>query len=254
MNKSNIHPKAKIEKNVIINDFCTIEEDVKIGQGTWIGPNVSIFNGAEIGENCKIYPGAIIASDPQDLKYKGEKTKVIIKKNTIIREYVTINKATKANIETFIGENVLIMAYSHIAHDCIIHDNVILVNNSSLSGHVEIFEHAIIGGVTAIQQFIKIGAHSYISGGSLVRKDIPPFIKAAGAPLSYYGVNSIGLARKNFNNNKINEINNIYRLIFQSNLNVTQAIKKINKEFKKSKEKNTITDFIANCKNGILKR
>lgn len=251
---SNIHPESEIAKNVKISSFCTIEKDVKIGEGTWIGPNVSICNGARIGKNCKIYQGAIISSDPQDLKYKGEKTKTIIKDNTTIREYVTINKGTKANIETIIGSNVLVMAYSHIAHDCIIHDNVILVNNSSLSGHVEIFEHAIIGGITAIQQFIKIGPYAYVSGGSLVRKDIPPFIKAAGAPLSYYGVNSIGLSRKNFNNNKINEINNIYRVMFQSNLNVTQAIKKINNEFKDSKEKKIIINFISNSKNGILKR
>ncbi len=250
---SNISPKAKIGKGVKIESFVNISEDVEIGDGSWIGPNVTIMDGARIGKNCKIFPGAVISAIPQDLKFEGEKSIVIIGNNTTVREFATINRATNYSGVTSVGDNCLIMAYVHIAHDCQIASNVILVNSVQLGGHVEIDEHAIIGGISAVHQFVKIGSHTMISGGSLVRKDIPPYIKVAKEPLSYVGVNSIGLSRKGFSEEKILEIQNVYRNIFQSNLNYTQALESIKKNFNSNKEINNIIQFISKSERGIIK-
>ena len=188
---SYIDPQAKLAKNVVVEPFVTIEKNVEIGSGTWIGSNVTIMEGARIGENCEIFPGAVISAIPQDLKFEGEESLAIIGDNTIIRECATINRATKATGKTIVGKNCLIMAYAHIAHDCVIGNNAIVVNNVAMGGHVEIGEHAIIGGLTAVHQFIKIGKHCMVSGGSLVRKDIPPYVKAGREPLSFIGINSM---------------------------------------------------------------
>jgi UDP-N-acetylglucosamine acyltransferase len=187
-----IHPEAKIASNVVIEPFTTIHRNVEVGEGTWIGSNVTINEGARIGKNCKIYPGAVISSIPQDLKFTGEETITVVGDNTVIREFVTISRGTVDKFKTEIGKNCLVMAYVHIAHDCIIGDNCILVNSVQLAGHVHIDNYAIIGGSSAVHQFVKIGAHAMVSGGSLVRKDVPPFTKAAREPLSYCGINSIG--------------------------------------------------------------
>ncbi len=250
---SNISPKAKIGKGVKIESFVNICEDVEIGDGSWIGPNVTIMNGARIGKNCKIFPGAVISAIPQDLKFEGEKSIAIIGNNTTVREFATINRATNYSGITSVGDNCLIMAYVHIAHDCQIASNVILANSTQLGGHVEIDEHAIIGGISAIHQFVKIGSHTMISGGSLVRKDIPPYIKVAKEPLCYIGVNSVGLSRKGFSEEKILEIQNIYRNIFQSNMNYTQALESIKKNFNSNKEINNIIQFISKSERGIIK-
>jgi UDP-N-acetylglucosamine acyltransferase len=201
---SRVHPEAKIAEGVSIESFVTIEKDVEIGENTWIGPNVVIMDGARIGKNCKIYPGAVISGPPQDLKFKGEITTAEIGDNTIIREYVTLNRGTASKGKTVIGSNCLVMAYVHIAHDCIIGNNVIIVNSVGLAGEIEIGDWAIIGGMTAVHQFVRIGTHAMVGGGSLVRKDIPPFVKASREPLSYVGVNSIGLRRRQYSNEKIN--------------------------------------------------
>ncbi len=250
---SNISPKAKIGKEVKIESFVSISDDVEIGDGCWIGSNVTIMDGARIGNNCKIFPGAVISAIPQDLKFGGEKSIVKIGDNTTVREFATINRATNFSGVTSIGENCLIMAYVHVAHDCQIANNVVLVNSVQLGGHVEIAEHAIIGGISAIHQFVKIGSHAMISGGSLVRKDVPPYIKVAKEPLSFIGINSIGLSRKGFSEEKILEIQNIYRSIFQSNLNYTQALEKIKNEFPKNDEINNIIKFISESERGIIK-
>ena len=250
---SNISPKAKIGKGVKIESFVNICEDVEIGDGSWIGPNVTIMDGARIGKNCKIFPGAVISAIPQDLKFEGEKSFAIIGNNTTVREFATINRATNYSGITSVGDNCLIMAYVHIAHDCQIASNVILANSAQLGGHVEIDEHAIIGGISAIHQFVKIGSHTMVSGGSLVRKDIPPYIKVAKEPLCYIGVNSVGLSRKGFNAEKILEIQNIYRNIFQSNMNYTQALESIKKNFNSNKEINNIIQFISKSERGINK-
>lgn len=252
-NNANVHPKAKIGKNVIISPFTTIEEDVIIGDNTWIGPNVCIFNGARIGENCKIFPGAIISPVSQDLKYSGEETTTEIGNNTVIREFVTVHKGTADKLKTSIGDNCLIMAYAHIAHDCIIGNNVIIANYTGLAGHVTVDDYAIIEGMVGIQQFIHIGQHSFIAGKSAVRKNVPPFIKAARDPLTYAGVNSVGLRRRGFSNDTIMQIEDIYRSLYVKGLNVTNALKIIEVESPKSKEKEIIVNFIEESTKGIIR-
>ena len=248
-----VNPQAKVAKNVVIEPFVTIDKNVIIGEGTWIGPNVTIMEGARIGNNCKIYPGAVISAPPQDLKYNGEETTVTIGDNTTIREFVTINRGTKANMETVIGNNCLLMAYVHIAHDCIIGNNCILANAATLAGHIVIDDWAIIGGLSAVHQFVNIGSHTMISGGSLVRKDVPPFTKSAREPLSYVGINSIGLRRRGFSFEKIKEIQDIYRIIYLRGYNVTQAIDVIEAEMPATSERDEILSFISKSSRGIMK-
>ena len=250
---SYVHPGAKIDKTVVIEPFVTIENNVVIGQGTWVGSNVTIMEGARIGENCRIFPGSVISAIPQDLKFNGEDSVVEIGNNTTIRECATINRGTSVTGKTIIGENCLIMAYSHVAHDCLIGNNCVIANSVALAGHVTIGDYAILGGNAAVHQFVAIGKHSMISGGSLVRKDIPPYVKAAREPLSFIGINSIGLRRRGFTEEKITEIQNIYRILFQKNNNNSQAIIKIETELKSSPERDEITSFVRNSGRGIMK-
>jgi UDP-N-acetylglucosamine acyltransferase len=250
---SYVHPSAKIANNAVIEPFVTIDKNVTIGKGSWIGSNVTIMEGATIGENCRIFPGAVISAIPQDLKFGGEKSEVIIGDNTTIRECVTINRGTEATGKTEIGNNCLLMAYCHVAHDCYIGNNCVIVNSVALGGHISIGDWVIIGGLSAIHQFVHIGSHAMISGGALVRKDVPPFVKAAREPLSFVGINSIGLRRRGFKDEKIQEIQNIYRILFQSNKNTTQAIAKIEAELPASPEKDNIISFIQNSGRGIMK-
>jgi UDP-N-acetylglucosamine acyltransferase len=248
-----VHPQAKVAKNVVIEPFVNIEKNVEIEEGTWIGSNVTIMEGARIGKNCRIFPGAVISAIPQDLKFSGEETLVKIGDNTTVREFVTINRGTKANMETVIGNNCLLMAYVHIAHDCIIGDNVILANAAMLAGHITIDNWAIIGGMSAVHQFVQIGAHSFISGGALVRKDVPPFTKAAREPISYVGINSIGLRRRGFSNERINAIQDIYRIIYLKGYNVSQAVAIIEADVPATPDRDEILQFINQSTRGMMK-
>lgn len=248
-----VHPGAKIAKNVVIEPFTTIHNNVKIGEGTWIGSNVTIMEGARIGKNCNIFPGAVISAVPQDLKYNDEDTTVEIGDNVTIRECVTINRGTTDRMKTVIGDNCLIMATAHIAHDCVLGENSIIVNGVALAGHVTIGKYAIIGGLSAIHQFIHVGDHAMVSGGSLVRKDVPPFTKAAKEPLSYVGINSIGLRRRGFTKEKIREIQNIYRILYQKSYNNSQALGIIEAEMEATNERDEIIQFIRNSQRGIMK-
>jgi UDP-N-acetylglucosamine acyltransferase len=248
-----IHPKAVIGKDVTISPFSYIDEDVVIGDGTWIGPNVTIFAGARIGKGCKIFPGAVISAIPQDLKYKGEPTLVEIGDNTTLRECVTVNRGTSDKMRTAIGSNCLLMAYVHIAHDCILGDNVIIANSVNLAGHVDIEDWVIIEGGTGVGQFVRIGAHAFVSGLTGVRKNVPPFTKAAREPLQYVGVNSVGLRRRGFSNEIILEIEDIYRTLYVKGLNVSNALAIIEQEAPASKEKDQILNFIRNSKDGIMR-
>ena len=208
-----INSSSDIARNVVIDPFVTIEKDVVIGEGTWIGSNATIMEGARIGRNCKIFPGAVISAIPQDLKFKGERSLTIIQDNCTIRECATINRGTLARGQTVIGENCLIMAYCHVAHDCVVGTNCIFSNGSTLAGHTNVGDNVILAGMTAIHQFCSIGDHAFVTGGSLVRKDVPPFVKAGREPLSYVGINSVGLRRRGFSVEKIREIQNIYRIM-----------------------------------------
>lgn len=248
-----VHPQAKVANNVVIEPFVNIEKNVIIEEGTWIGSHVTIMEGARIGKNCRIFPGAVIAAIPQDLKFDGEETIVKIGDNTTIREFTTINRGTKASYETVVGNNCLLMAYVHVAHDCSIGDNVILANAATLGGHIRIDDWAIVGGLAAVHQFVQVGAHAMISGGALIRKDVPPFVKAAREPLSYVGVNSIGLRRRGFTNDQINHIQDIYRYIYLKKQNVSQAVNYIEAEIPASPERDEILAFIARSTRGIMK-
>jgi UDP-N-acetylglucosamine acyltransferase len=248
-----VHPEAQIADNVVIEPFVSIDKDVVIGEGTRIGSNVTIFPGVRIGKNCRIFPGAVIGAIPQDLKFRGEYTTVEIGDQTTIREFVTVNRGTAARGKTTVGSNCLIMAYVHIAHDCSVGNNVILVNNTQLAGEVIVDDWAIISGMTAVHQFCHIGSHVMISGGSLVRKDVPPFIKAGREPLSYVGINSIGLRRRNYNNDKIREIQDIYRYLYQKGLNTAQAVEIIEAEMPATPERDEILLFVKDSKRGIIR-
>jgi len=248
-----VHPGAKIAKNVVIEPFTTIHNNVTIGEGSWIGSNVTIMEGARIGKNCSIFPGAVISAMPQDLKYQGEDTTVHIGDNTTIRECATINKGTSDRMKTVIGNNCLIMAYCHIAHDCVVGDGCIFSNNSTLAGHVTIGANVVLAGMVAVHQFVSIGNHSFVTGGSLVRKDVPPYVKAAREPLSYVGINSIGLRRRGFEADKIREIQNIYRILYQKNYNNSQAASIIEAEMEATPERDEILQFIKDSQRGIMK-
>ncbi len=248
-----VHPGAKIAKNVVIEPFTTIHNNVTIGEGTWIGSNVTIMEGARIGKNCSIFPGAVISTMPQDLKYQGEETTVVIGDNTTIRECATINKGTSDRMKTVIGNNCLIMAYCHVAHDCFVGDGCIFSNNSTLAGHVTIGQNVVLAGMVAVHQFVSIGNHAFVTGGSLVRKDVPPYVKAAREPLSYVGINSIGLRRRGFESDKIREIQNIYRLLYQQNYNNSQAASIIEAEMEATPERDEILQFIRDSQRGIMK-
>jgi UDP-N-acetylglucosamine acyltransferase len=248
-----IHPQAKIAENVVIDPFVTIHKDVVIGEGTWIGSSATIMNGARIGKNCRIFPGAVISAVPQDLKFGGEDTLVVIGDNTTIRECVTINRGTSDRKETRVGNNVLLMAYTHIAHDCVVGNNCILANGVQLAGHITVDDFAIIGGMSAVHQFVSVGAHVMISGGSLVRKDVPPYTKAGREPLSYVGINSVGLRRRGFSSEKINEIQDIYRVLFLKNSNTTKALDLVEAGFKPTEERDEIINFIRNSNRGVMK-
>jgi UDP-N-acetylglucosamine acyltransferase len=248
-----IHPNAKIGKNVTIEPFAYIAGDVVIGDGTWIGPNSTIMDGARIGKNCKIFPGAVISAIPQDLKFQGEVTTAEIGNNTTIRECVTINRGTSDRQKTVVGDNCLLMAYVHIAHDALIGNNVILANTANIAGHVTIEDHVILEGVVAVQQFVRIGAHSFIAGGSLVRKNVPPFVKAAREPLSYAGINAIGLRRRGYDPAVISQIEDIYRHIFVHGTNVSKSIEEIKASIADSEAKNQILNFIESSDKGIIR-
>jgi UDP-N-acetylglucosamine acyltransferase len=250
---AHIHPNAKLGKDITVDPFAVIEDEVIIGDGTHVMSHSVIMSKVIIGKSCKIFPGAVIGAIPQDLKFNGEQTTVEIGDNTTVRECVTINRGTKDKWKTVVGNNCLLMAYSHIAHDCILGDYVIIANSVQLAGHVEIGDHAIIGGMAAAIQFSKIGAHTYIAGGTEVIKDVPPFIKAGRSPLCYVGVNSVGLQRRGFSLEKINSISEIYRNIYLRGLNISQATQIIEKELPDSEEKTEILKFIRDSKRGILK-
>ena len=250
---SHIDPSARIAKNVVVEPFTTIENNVTIGEGTWIGSNVTVMSGARIGKNCSIFPGSVISAVPQDMKFNGEETLVFIGDNTIIRECVTVNRGTTDRNKTVIGKNCLIMAYCHIAHDCIVGDNSIFSNNSTLAGHVTVGSYVILAGMVAVHQFCSIGNHAFVAGGSLVRKDIPPYVKAAREPLSYAGINSIGLRRRGFSNETILNIEDIYRIIYVRSNNISQALNAVELEVPASEEKQNIIKFIRESTKGIIR-
>jgi UDP-N-acetylglucosamine acyltransferase len=252
-NLASVSPKAKIGKNVTIMPFATVFEDVEIGDNTYIHPNAVIYPDTIIGSDCKIFPGAILGIVNQDLKYKGEKSNTVIGNNTTIREYATIHKGTADRMTTKVGNNCLIMAYTHLGHDCLIGNNVIIANNGTLAGHITVEDFVIIEGVVAAQQFVTIGAHSFVAGASLVRKSVPPYIRVAREPLQFIGVNTIGLLRRGFDKEIIKQIEDIYRIIFVRGHNISNALDIVENEMPETPIRTEILNFIKNQKDGIVK-
>jgi UDP-N-acetylglucosamine acyltransferase len=248
-----IHPQAKIADNVEIGPFTTIHNNVEIGEDTWIGSNVTIMEGARIGKGCKIFPGAVISGIPQDLKFDGEETTAEIGDYTTIREHVTVNRGTRDRWKTVVGKNCLIQAYSHIAHDCIVGDNCIFSNSSTLAGHITVGDYVVLAGMVAVHQFVQVGSHAFIAGGTLVRKDVPPFVKAAREPIAYVGINSVGLRRRGYSSELINEIQDIYRTLFVKHNNLSKAMGIIETEFAPTEVRDEILDFIRNSNRGVMK-
>jgi UDP-N-acetylglucosamine acyltransferase len=250
---ANIHPNAKIGKDVTIEPFATIQDDVVIGDGTWVGAGAVIMSGTRIGKNCEVFPGAVLGAKSQDLKYAGEYTTVEIGDNTSIREFVTVHRGTSDRLKTVVGNNCLLMAYVHVAHDCIVGDHVVIANSTQLAGHVVVEDWVVIEGMVGIQQFVTIGAHSFIAAASMVRKNVPPYVKAAREPLSFVGVNTIGLRRRGFSDEQIIMIEDIYRIIYVQNGNITSALKIVDMELPSSPEKDQIISFIRSSVKGIIR-
>jgi len=248
-----VHPEAIIAEDVTIEPFAYVAENVVIGKGTWVGPNATILPGARIGCNCRIFPSAVVAGIPQDLKFRGEDTTAWIGDNTTVREAVTINRGTASSGKTVVGENCLVMAYAHVGHDCRVGNSCILGNATALAGEVKVDDWAILSGGTLVHQFARIGGHVIIGGGSRVRMDVPPYLKADREPLAYMGINSVGLVRRGFAKEKIDDIHNIYRVIFQNGLNNTMALEKVERDFVQSPERDYIIRFIKESERGVIR-
>ena len=250
---ASVHPDATIGEGVTIGPFATIGANVHIGAETWIGPNATILDGSRIGAHCRVFPGAVIGGMPQDLKYAGENTSAVVGDHTTIRECCTINRGTTDRMTTKVGSHCLLMAYTHVAHDAMIGDHCVLANNANIAGHVTVEDWVIIEGVVAVQQFVRIGQHAFVAGGSLVRKNIPPFVKVAREPLSYIGVNAIGLRRRGFPDEFVRAVEDIYRTLYITGGNMSRALKVAELELPVSDAKETILDFIRASDKGIVR-
>lgn len=254
---SEIHPTAVVDEgaelgaDVTIGPYTVIGPNVVIGDGTWLGPHVLVERDTVIGADCGIHKGAVLGTDPQDLKYEGEQTELRIGDRTIIREFATLNRGTAARGQTEVGQDCLVMAYAHVAHDCVLGDHVVLSNAVNMGGHVLIDDWAIVGGMSAIHQFVRIGRHAFVGGASRVVKDVPPYLRAAGAPMELYGLNVVGLQRRGFSDEVRRELKRAYRLFFQSSHNVRQALERARSELQPLPEVLHLLQFIENSERGI---
>ena len=252
-NLAYISPEAQIGKDVEIGPFAVIHSNVIIGDGCRIGSNATICEYTQLGKNCHVFPSAVIGAIPQDLKFRGEESWAVIGDNCVLREFVTIHRGTASKGKTVVGNNNLIMAYSHIAHDCILGNNIIMSNATQLAGEVEIDDFAIIGGGTLVHQFSHIGSHVMIQGGSKVNKDIPPYAIVAREPIAFCGINSVGLNRRGFTPEQIHTIQEVYRLLYNNGMNTTQALAHIEVTMPQTPERDTIVNFVRKSTRGIVK-
>jgi len=251
---TSIHPNARLAADVRVDPFTMIHHNVEIGAGTWIGSNVTIMEGARIGKNCRIYPGAVVAADPQDLKFDGEETTVVIGDNTTIREFVTIHRGTAGGgMLTRVGDDCLIMAQAHIAHDCLIGDGVIMANAATLAGHVIIEDRANVGAYSGIHQFCRVGKEAYIGGYSVVVKDALPFALTVGNHAKCYGLNTVGMKRRGYSREAMDHLHHAFHLLLSAKLNTTQAIERIKEEISDSSEVTDLLTFIEASTRGVTK-
>lgn len=255
--RATIHPTAIVsdgavlEEGVAVGPYSIIGDGVTVGAGTQIGPHVLIEKNTTIGRECVISAGAVLGTDPQDVKYRGEPTSLHVGDRTIIREYCTLNRGTRASGRTVVGSDCMFMAYVHVAHDCRIGDHVILSNGVNMGGHVSIDQWASVGGLTPIHQFVRIGAHAFVGGASRVAKDIPPYVKAAGNPIQLYGLNSVGLQRRGFGADVRRELKKAYRLFFSSTFNITQALERARDELTIIPEVEVFLGFFEESERGV---
>lgn len=255
---SSVHATAVIDDaaglaaDVVVGPYAVIGPNVTVGAGTRIGPHVVLERDTTIGRDCRIHAGAVLGGDPQDLKYRDESSQLIVGDRTVVRECVTLNRGTAASGRTVVGSDCLLMAYVHVAHDCVIGNHVVLANSVHMGGHIEIEDWAVVGGITAIHQFVRIGRHAIVGGASAVRKDVPPYVKAAGNPIALYGLNSLGLERRGFDAEVRTALRRAYRLLFQSKLNVTQAVERVRSELPGLPEIEHLLEFIERSQRGIV--
>jgi UDP-N-acetylglucosamine acyltransferase len=248
-----VHPDARLAPGVVVGPYCIVGEGVTLGPGCVLHSHVRVDGPLTAGRNNLFYHGAAIGGDPQDLKYNGDLSSLRIGDDNVFREYVTVSRATKEGQETVIGNANLLMAYVHVAHDCVIRDHVILANSVNLAGHVEVEDYAIVGGVTPVHQFVRIGRYSIVGGGSRVPKDMPPYLKAAGNPLRVVGTNAVGLERHRFSADARRILKEAFRILYRSDLNVSQAVSRIREEFPESAEVAHLLEFIAASDRGIVR-
>jgi len=246
-----VDPSAQLADDVSVGPYTVIGPNVRIGPGTRIGPHVLIERNTTLGADCRIHNGAVLGSDPQDLKFGGEETYLVVGDRTTVREYATLNRGTAAHGKTVVGSDCLLMSYAHVAHDCIVGDHVIVSNAVNMGGHVTIGDWAIVGGLTAIHQFVRVGQHAFVGGAARVQKDVPPYVKAAGSPLALYGLNSVGLQRRGFPDAVRSELKKAYRLVFNSSYNVSQAIARARAELAVGPEVETFLSFIEQSERGV---
>jgi UDP-N-acetylglucosamine acyltransferase len=249
-----VSPKARLGQGVTIGPHAIVEDDVVIGDGTTIAPNAYIANGSRLGRDNRVHHGAVIGHAPQDLKYAGEPTTCELGDRNTVREYATIHRGTHETGHTVVGSDNFLMAYSHVAHDCVLGSNIIMSNAAMLAGHVHIDDYAIIGGITPVHQFVHIGKHAMIGGGLRVPKDVPPYVRAGGAPLSFEGLNAIGLRRRGFTREALAALDRTYTLLYLSGLNVTQALTRIRDDaaLMAVEEVRSVVDFVVSSKRGII--
>jgi len=249
-----VHPKAQIAEGVSIGPYSVIGERVTIGKDTKIASHVLIEGWTTIGERNQIHSFSCIGSPPQDVGYKNEETYLIIGNDNVIREFATVHRATtKADRKTEIGNKNYLMAYSHVAHDCKLGNSIIMANSAGLAGHITIEDYAILGGIVGVHQYVRIGAYAMIGGQSAIVQDIPPYVSAAGNRAQLYGLNTIGLKRKGFSDEVINNLKKAYKIIFRSGMTIEEAIKKVVEEFPDSKEVNYFVDFMRHSKRGVTR-
>jgi UDP-N-acetylglucosamine acyltransferase len=247
-----VSPEAEIADDVEIGPYTVVDGDVVIGEGCRVSSSVRVHSGVRLARGVRVFHGAALGGDPQDLKFEDEKTSLLVGENTVIREFVTLSRGTKATGRTVIGHDCMLMAYAHVAHDCVIGNHVILANAVNLAGHIEVEDSAIIGGVVPVHQFVHVGRHAMIGGGFRVPKDVPPYVLAGGSPLCYCGINAVGLRRRGFSAESRAAIKRAYQLLFQSGLNVSQAVERIREELGAVEEVKIILDFIARSRRGLL--
>ncbi len=246
-----VDPDARIGQGVVVGPWSMIGPGVTVGDGTVIASHVLIEKDTTLGVDCHLYQGAVLGTDPQDLKYRGEETVLTVGDRTVIREYATLNRGTADLRQTVVGDDCLLMAYSHIAHDCQIGNSVVIANAVNMAGHVFIEDWAIIGGLTAIHQFVRVGAHAFVGGASRTSQDVPPYTRAAGSPMKLYGLNSIGLDRRGFSKEVRQSLKNAYRAIFQGSLPLSQGLEQAEAEAEDFPEVRHFLSFIRNSERGV---